>query len=198
MIAEKNKVIAVSYELKIAGNDKIVEKVNELQPLKFILGKGNLLPKFEDNLMGLKIGDTFDFVLNSEDAYGAINNEAIVDLPMNVFEVDGKVDNDMLAIGSMIPMSDHNGNRFNGKIVDVSSGNVKMDFNHPLAGENLHFKGEVVEVREASEEELTHGHLHESGGCGCGSGCGCDDSSEGSSCGTGSGGGCGSGGCGCN
>ncbi len=197
MIAEKNKVIAVSYELKIAGNDKIVEKVNNLQPLKFILGKGNLLPKFEDNLMGLKIGDTFDFVLNSEDAYGAINNEAIVDLPMNVFEVDGKVDNDMISIGNMVPMSDHNGNRFNGKIVDITSEIVKMDFNHPLAGENLHFKGEVVEVREASEEELAHGHLHDSGGCGCGSSCGCDDSSEGSSCGTGSGG-CGSGGCGCN
>ena len=196
MIAKKNKVVAVSYELRVAGKSELIEKVTDQQPLKFILGSGNLLQKFEENLTGLKIGDSFDFVLKTEEAYGVVNQEAIVELPKNIFEVNGVVDEEMLSIGNTIPMSDHNGNRFNGKVIDVTAELVKMDFNHPLAGESLHFKGAVVEVREATEEELEHGHLHSenAGGCGCGSGCGCGDSEA--SCDSGSGG-CGSG-CGCN
>jgi FKBP-type peptidyl-prolyl cis-trans isomerase SlyD len=82
---------------------------------------------------------------------------------------------------------DNMGNRFNGKVVGVENDNVKMDFNHPLAGEDLHFKGEVVGIRDASAEELAHGHIHQASSCGCGDGCGCDSD------------GCNSGGCdGCN
>jgi FKBP-type peptidyl-prolyl cis-trans isomerase SlyD len=57
-------------------------------------------------------------------------------------------------------MSDNDGNQLRGKIVEVDAENVKMDFNHPLAGTDLHFVGEVLEVREASEEEIAHGHAH--------------------------------------
>ncbi len=179
MVIEKDKVVSVAYELKLANNSKeLVEKVNSESPLQFILGYGNLLPKFESNLTGLKVGDGFDFVLSSEDAYGNVSSEALVELPKSVFMVDGQLDDNLLVLGNVIPMMDQSGNRFNGKVTELKADSVKMDFNHPLAGEALHFKGEVVGIREATEEELEHGHIHQkeegcSGGCSCGSGDGC-------------------------
>ena len=93
-----------------------------------------------------------------------------------------KVDENLLKIGNMIPMMDAEGRRMNGKVVTIEEEVVKMDFNHPMAGNDLFFKGQVTDVREATEEELHHGHIHgNGGGCGCGSGggsCGdgsCDD-----------------------
>lgn len=184
MIIEKDKVVSISYELKLANGDgEIVENVNKKNPLVFLLGHGNLLPKFELNLTGLKIGDNFDFVLNSDEAYGKASAEAIVDLPKAVFMTDGILNEELLYIGNIIPMTDQSGNRFNGKVINLSENEVKMDFNHPLAGETLHFKGEVVDVRDASYEELEHGHIHQSSNCGCG-GCDCEESScESGSCG---------------
>lgn len=182
MVIEKDKVVSLTYELKLANNSKeTVEKVNENNPLQFLLGHGNLLPKFESNLTGLKVGDAFDFVLSSEEAYGNVSSEAIVDLPKTVFMVDGQLDDNLLALGNVVPMMDQSGNRFNGTVKELTAENVKMDFNHPLAGEALHFKGEVVGVREATDEELEHGHIHQGHG-GCGGGCGCGDSSSEESC----------------
>ena len=199
MIIAKDTVVSVTYELKLAQkNGEVVETVNDSNPLAFILGHGNLLPKFEDQLTGKKVGDSFDFVLKSVDAYGVISAEAIVELPKSVFAVEGEIDDNLLTIGHVIPMMDQGGNRFNGKVIELAAETVKMDFNHPLAGEDLHFKGEVVGVREATSEELTHGHIHASGGCGCGSGgcgSGCGDESCESE--VSNSGGCGSG-CGCN
>ena len=114
-------------------------------------------------------------------------------VPKNIFEVDGKIDENLLKVGNMVPMMDAEGRRMNGKILTIDAEAVQMDFNHPMAGNDLFFKGEVSEVREATEEELNHGHAHGDGGCGCGSGegsCddkgGCDDGAQ-----------AGGGGCGC-
>jgi FKBP-type peptidyl-prolyl cis-trans isomerase SlyD len=193
MIISKDAVVSVTYELKLANNNEVIENVNKNNPLAFIVGYGNLLPKFESNLSGLNIGDSFDFVLSSEEAYGPISAEAIVELPKTVFMVDGEVDAELLSLGNIVPMMDQGGNRFNGKVVELSADGVKMDFNHPLAGEALHFKGEVVDVRLATQEELEHGHLHKEGGCGCGDSCGDGCSSDG--CGSESG--CGEKSCSC-
>jgi len=197
MVIAKDSVVSISYELKLPKkNNEIVETVNNNNPLVFILGHGNLLPKFESNLTGLNIGDKFDFMLKSEEAYGIISADAIVDLPKTVFMVEGEINEDILVLDNIIPMMDQGGNRFNGRVIELSDTNVKMDFNHPLAGEDLHFKGEVVEVREATSEELEHGHIHAGGGCGdgscgCGSSCDCEDEASMS-------GGCGcDSGCGC-
>ena len=197
MVIAKDSVVSISYELKLPKkNNEIVETVNNNNPLVFILGHGNLLPKFESNLTGLNIGDKFDFMLKSEEAYGIISADAIVDLPKTVFMVEGEINEDILVLDNIIPMMDQGGNRFNGRVIELSDTNVKMDFNHPLAGEDLHFKGEVVEVREATSEEIEHGHIHAGGSCGdgscgCGSSCDCEDEASMS-------GGCGcDSGCGC-
>ena len=115
------------------------------------------------------------------EVYGEYEDEKIIELPKNIFEVDGAIDEEMIDEGNMGPLVDSEGNRINASIVSVGEDIVTVDINHPLAGEDLHFIGKVIEMREATEEELKAVF---SSGCGCGSG-GCDS------------GDCGSGGCGC-
>ena len=179
MEIKDKKVVSLTYELRQDSPEgAVVEQVDKSNPLTFLFGSGNLLPKFEEHLSGLKTGDGFEFGLNSEDAYGPVVDNAIVNVPKNIFEVEGKIDENMLQVGNMVPMMDNDGRRLNGKILEITDEVVNMDFNHPMAGENLHFKGEVTEIREATDEELTHGHVHGNQDCGT-----CDDKPEdGNSC----------------
>ncbi|MCK5465091.1 MAG: peptidylprolyl isomerase [Bacteroidales bacterium] len=163
MIVEKNKVVSLSYELKVEG--ETVETVGVDSPLMFLFDSGNLLPKFEKNLNGLKLDDGFDFNLVSADAYGPKAEDAIVDVPLEAFTVDGEIDSEILKVGNHIPMLDQSGNRLNGVVVKFNDEFVTMDFNHPLAGNDLHFSGKVVEIREASADELEHGHVHSPESC---------------------------------
>ncbi len=169
MLVTKDKVVSVTYELR--ENNKqgnILETVGEEKPLTFLFGVGNLLAKFEENLDGMKTGEKFQFVLDPGEAYGEIDEQAIVDIPKSIFMKDGKLDEELLTIGNQIPMRDKNGNHFTGVVKEVGEESVKMDFNHPLAGTNLFFSGEVVDVREASQDELKHGHASNPDACkGC-------------------------------
>ncbi|MDD2526829.1 MAG: peptidylprolyl isomerase [Lentimicrobium sp.] len=161
MTISKNKVVSLTYELKLDDNKgQVIDKADKDQPLVFLYGAGNLLPKFESNIESLDVNDTFEFTLNSDDAYGQTNNEAVIDLPIDIFKVEGKIDEEMLQVGNVIPMQDNNGNPLEGLVVEIGDNEVKMDFNHPLAGKTLHFTGKVIDVRDASEEEISHGHVH--------------------------------------
>ena len=185
-----NAVVNAEYELYVDGDNgepELMEKATAEQPLNFIYGVGMMLLKFEQNLDGLETGDPFDFTISNEEAYGPYDDEAVIELERAVFEIDGKLDEEMVFEGNVVPLMDSEGNRLQAQVVSVTDSHVTVDLNHPLAGENLHFKGKVLEVREATEEEL---NALLGGGCGCGSGCSCDDEE---SCGSGSGG-CG---CGC-
>src|SRR6056297_3427433 len=163
MQIEKEKVVSVTYNLSVDGFDvKSVKQVDKERPLTFHYGVGNMLEKFEENLEGFKSGDTFEFQIKSEDAYGQASDEAIVDLPINIFEIEGKIDYDLLKVGNYIPMQDQEGNKLDGIVLEVGDEQVKMDFNHPLAGDDLYFKGEVIDVREATDEEKQQGHANTS------------------------------------
>ncbi len=193
-----NKSVSAEYELYVDGENggapEMMEKATAQQPLTFIYGVGMMLPKFEENIFGLSTGENFDFKISAEDAYGFYEDENVIDLDRSIFEIDGQLDEKVIFEGNVVPLMDSEGNRLNAQIVEVSATHVKVDLNHPLAGENLHFKGSVLEVREATEKELSA--LYGGGGCGCGSGgCGSDDCcTEGESKDNR---GCGSG-CGCN
>jgi FKBP-type peptidyl-prolyl cis-trans isomerase SlyD len=164
MVIEKNKVVSVSYELRIKGKDgEVVDLAYEESPLQFIYGIGMMLPKFEENLAELKVDDTFDFMLTSEEGYGTRNEDHVSDVPKNLFEQNGVIQDGLLDIGNIIPLQDQNGNHFNGKVVSVTDELVHLDFNHPLADEDLWFTGKIIEVREATEQELEHGHVHHHG-----------------------------------
>ena len=197
-----NKSVSAEYELyvdgEVEGELELMEKATAEQPLSFIYGIGMMLPKFEENIFGLAVGDTFDFVINNEDAYGPYEDENVLDLDRSIFEIDGKLDTEVVFEGNVVPLMDNEGHRINAQVVEVTDTHVKVDLNHPLAGENLHFKGSILEVREATEKELAAltGGGCGSGGCGCGDGgcgdgsCGdggCGDEEEGGSCGSGCG-----------
>ncbi len=171
----RNKFVTLNYQLRLGGaNGEMVEESTTEAPLEFIFGAGTMLEMFEEKLQGLEVGGKFDFDLSAKDAYGELNPDAVVDLPKNIFEVNGTIDEEMLTAGNSVPMQDANGNRLNGIILEVTDETVKMDFNHPLAGDDLHFSGSILSVREATEDELLA--LTATDDCnsgGCGSGCSC-------------------------
>ena len=194
MIISNDKVVSLSYMLKV--NNEIVDNAVAEHPLVFIYGHGQLLPLFEENIKGLKVGDSFEFKVSCEEGYGQMNEMAVVELPKDIFVIDGEIPADLLEVGKSLPMRDNEGNALNGVILDIKEDVVVMDFNHPLAGQDLFFNGKVEDVRDASAEELSHGHIHGNSSCGdgcgdgCGSGCGENESEKEES-------GCGCG-CGCN
>ena len=157
----------------------------------------------------MTIGDKFDVTLAPADTYGEIDPERIVVLPKEAFAINGEVREDLLVAGNTIPMLNRAGAVIPGVVLEVTPETVKMDLNHQMAGKTLHFTGEIVSVREATEQELVEGlhgeYVHKCGGChggGCGGGChdgdcegGCHDHEDGGCCGHGDGDGdCG---CGC-
>lgn len=167
----KNTVVSLSYTLTVEGD--VVETVNADSPLRFIFGTGYLLPKFEENVSGKKVGDKFDFLLSAKEGYGQVSEDAIVELSKDMFMVDGKIEDGLLTLGNVLPMQDSDGNRLQGTIEEIKDDVIVMDFNHPLAGAELHFQGEVVEVREVTPTELMNGLHGENASSGCDSGSGC-------------------------
>jgi FKBP-type peptidyl-prolyl cis-trans isomerase SlyD len=131
--------------------------VSKEEPLRFLYGGGNLLQAFEKNVEGLSEGDPFDFTIPSDEAYGPYRDDAVIELPYDAFRVEGELREDLLKEGTHVPMQDSEGNSLEGKVKQLKDENVEMDFNHPLAGEDLHFAGEVVNVREATENEKEAG-----------------------------------------
>jgi FKBP-type peptidyl-prolyl cis-trans isomerase SlyD len=169
----KHSMVTLTYDLRIDDEQgEVIERATEEKPLQFLYGAGTMLPRFESQLAGLKEGEPFTIRLSKNEAYGDVNQDAIVELPKQVFLVDGKFDEELIAVGNTVPMMSSNGQRLNGLVLEISDEAVKMDFNHPLAGEDLYFAGKVLGVREPSDEELAQ--ILSGGGCGCGSG-GCDD-----------------------
>lgn len=157
MTISDKKFVAVSYKLYVGEKNEepeLMEEATQEHPLKFTFGLGMMLEKFEENLTGLKAGDKFDFVIQPEDAYGEYEDENILKLDKSIFEVDGKLDSEVVFAGNVVPMMDNSGNRLHGTVVEIIDDKVTMDFNHPLAGETLHFIGDVLEVRDATEEEI--------------------------------------------
>lgn len=173
----RNKFVSLTYQLRLNGAEgEMIEETTKDSPLEFLFGAGRMIEMFEQKLESMKAGDSFSFELKADEAYGQVNKDAIVELPKNIFEVNGAVDEEMLTVGNSIPMQDAQGNRLNGIILELTDENVKMDFNHPLAGEDLYFSGSVLGVREATEDELVEAAGCGSDGCdsgGCGSGCSC-------------------------
>lgn len=154
----KNTVPSVTYQLTVNG--EVVDQANAENPLFFLYGVGQMLPDFEKNIDGLEVGAKFNFDVSAEDGYGQPDENQIFQLPVDNFAIEGKVPHDHLTVGAILPMQDQDGNPFNGKVIDKDDEFVTMDFNHPLAGKDLHFEGEIIAVREANEDELSHGHAH--------------------------------------
>jgi len=169
----KDKFVSVSYDLHVGNDDEreLMESATKESPLQFIFGMGAMLPAFEEHILNLETGDKFTFTLAPELAYGEYVEEHVAELPKKIFEQDGKFDDEFIVEGVTLPMMNSNGDRMNGSVLEVKENVVVMDFNHPLAGETLHFSGEVLDVHEPTKEEIAFINQTMSGSCGCS----CDD-----------------------
>ena len=158
MSIKPNTVVSLTYELHTTneeGQQVFVEKTEKENPLVFLYGTGMMLPKFEEHLNGLNVGDEYSFELTASDGYGEIDPGAFADLPKEMFK-----DVDLPAVGDVIPLQDNQGNHFRAGVTGVHEDTVSVDLNHPMAGKNLIFAGKILTVREATQDELAHGHAH--------------------------------------
>lgn len=172
-----NKYVTVAYEL-YTDNDKgiheLVEKAPIEHPFQFISGLGIALDSFESKILALAEGETFDFVLKVDEAYGPYEQDHVIELPKETFAINGRFDKDMVYPGAVLPLVNADGMRFQGLVLELKDNTVIIDLNHPLAGKDLHFKGQVVTMRDATNEEIQELINHE--GCNCGGDCegGCE------------------------
>ena len=143
-----NSITALSYTLTNSATGEKLEKTPDDKVMKFKFGVGELLPDFEKSIVGLVAGDKFDFKVLAADAFGPVDPYAIFDITKDTFENDGEIDDKMLQVGNQIPLTDKDDNKHLGLITLVMENAVTMDFNHPLAGVDLRFVGEVLEVIE--------------------------------------------------
>jgi FKBP-type peptidyl-prolyl cis-trans isomerase SlyD len=194
MAEMNNRYIAVQYKLFTVDEkgEHLVEQTTSERPFDFISGFGYTLEAFEEKIKDLEKGQTFTFQLSKDEAYGEYVEERVLDLKREDFMINGHFDKEHIYEGAIVPLQNADGNHFFGRVLEVTEDKVKMDLNHPLAGETLLFTGLVIENREATKEEIQHLLNHMSGeGCGCG--CdecegGCDhDHEHGEGCGCGCG-----------
>lgn len=163
MQAAPNTVVKITYQLRTEPNGEIMDQADAASPFAFLFGHNNVLELFEKNLEGKIAGNQFSFMLEAADGYGEYDQEAVLLLDKNIFSVDGVVQEDMLFVGNIVPLQDQNGNPFQGRVVALTDTHATVDLNHPFAGKQLFFSGEVLEVREAHAVEIEHGHVHEHG-----------------------------------
>jgi FKBP-type peptidyl-prolyl cis-trans isomerase SlyD len=180
----ENKYITVAYKLYSIenGEKEFTEEAPVEHPFQFISGLGLTLESFENQVKDLNKGDKFDFTIKAEEAYGEYDEEHVIDLPKNIFEIEGKFDSERVVEGAVIPLMTSEGQRINGSVVEVKDDVVVMDMNHPLAGCDLNFVGEVTENRPATNDELAEmARMMSGGGCGggCNGGCDCGDCGDG-------------------
>lgn len=174
-----HKYIAVSYRLYIDQEDSrvIVEEMKEDQPFAFITGFGITLDDFEKKLENMEKSEEFDFILSKEQAYGNYEQEHVVDLDKAIFSINNHFDHEHIFKGATVPLQNEDGNRFLGRVLEITDDKVKMDLNHPLAGKDLNFVGKVLEAHDATDEEIKafiHRMEHH---------CNCDDCEGGCDCG---------------
>ena len=158
MVVENQKVITATYDLYIAGEEgkeELMEQMTARTPLVWCQGEGMMLPAFEAQMEGKNVGDTFDFVIKSDDAYGPYYQEGLMDLPRTMFfNGNGEFDEEHVFVGAVVPMNTVDGQIVKAQVCEITKDHVTIDLNHPYAGEDLHFKGEILDIRDASDKEL--------------------------------------------
>ncbi len=154
MKIDKDTVALVHYTGTFPEDGETFDSSRGGDPLAFLVGHGNMIPGFEREMMGAAVGDTREFTLMAEDAYGEEQDDRQVDVPREQFPQEIPLELGMQLMSDAGPF----------RVIGITDDIVKCDFNHPLAGRALKFEVEVMDVREASEEEISHGHAHGPGG----------------------------------
>ncbi len=149
-------VVSMEYTLTVDG--EVLDSSKDAGPLQFLAGYDNIVTGLEDEMIGMKIGESKDVVVPPEDGYGEFDDEAFMEVPRTEFPADIEMEE-----GMELHVSDEDGEEQMAFVESFDDENVRLDFNHPLAGAELHFSVKVIGLREPTAEELEHGHVHEEG-----------------------------------
>jgi FKBP-type peptidyl-prolyl cis-trans isomerase SlyD len=154
MIIADKKVVRIDYTLKNQAGEVLDSSEGQL-PLTYLHGSGEIVPGLERALAGLGIGDAKDVVVPPDEAYGPVDPEGIFGVPRDAFPPDA-----VLEVGASFFGEDEEGHAVPVRVVEVKPDSIVVDANHPLAGQTLYYHVDVRDVRDATLEELTHGHSH--------------------------------------
>ena len=151
-----NIVVSLDYVLSL-DDDEIIDRSEKGVPLEYLHGFKNIVPGLENELHGLEVGDEKDVVVQPGLGYGERDPDGLAEYPRETFPA-----NVNLEVGEAIMMRDkESGEPFQAYISEIRTDTVLLDFNHPLAGETLHFHIRIAGLREPTNEELAHGHVHD-------------------------------------
>ena len=151
-------VVTMHYKLTL-DDGQVIDSSEGQDPLPYLHGANNIVPGLEAAMTGKAAGESFEICVAPEEGYGPRIDEAVQTVPRDRFPADAE-----LQAGLQFQATDPDGNPLMGTITQVEGDDVTVDFNHPLAGQTLNFSIQVVEVREATEEEKQRGHVHGPGG----------------------------------
>jgi FKBP-type peptidyl-prolyl cis-trans isomerase SlyD len=158
MAVADDVVVSLAYTLLLA-NGEAVERTEADDALQFIQGHGQIIPGLEDALYGMAVGEEKAVIVEPTEAYGEYDKENMQVMSRNAFPSDLA-----LEIGTGLRLRDQDTDEvYTVYVAEVDGDDVMLDFNHPLAGETLHFQVKVTNLRPATAEELAHGHVHEPG-----------------------------------
>lgn len=147
MKIEPGKRVSVNYSLYADGPEKeLIEETRQDDPMQFTFGEDPMLPKFEAALLGLQPGDKFTISIPAEEAYGEEQEGLFIEYPKSTFIEEGELDEELFQEGEIIPLESPEGDIIEGVVCEVKLNSIVLDFNHPLAGEDLYFEGEVIAV----------------------------------------------------
>lgn len=157
MIIEKNKVVSFHYTLRNSAGEEM-ESSREKDPMTYLQGANNIITGLEKAMEGHAVEDTFTVTLEPEDAYGIRNEKNVQRVPLKRLKGIGKI-----SVGQILNLQTNKG-QVQVTVLKVGRFNVDVDGNHPLAGVQLTFDVEIMDIRDATEEEIEHGHVHGPGG----------------------------------
>jgi FKBP-type peptidyl-prolyl cis-trans isomerase SlyD len=149
-------VVSLAYKLTVDG--EVLDEAGENDAIQFIHGRANIINGLDSQLASMKVGDQKSVVVPPESGYGPVDKNAIDEIPLTEFPEGVTPEIDM-----ELEIKDKEGNEMFGKVLSIDGDKVTMDFNHPLAGKELHFDVTVIDLRNATTEELAHGHVHSHG-----------------------------------
>ncbi|MDP1714166.1 MAG: peptidylprolyl isomerase [Anaerolineales bacterium] len=149
-------VVSMDYRLTVDG--EVLDSSDDEGPLQFLAGYDNIVPGLEREMIGMKIGEKKEVVVKPEEGYGEFDEEAFMDVPRTEFPEDLKLEE-----GMELHLTNEDDQPQAAYVTSFDDQTVQLDFNHPLAGAELHFNVTVVALREPTKEELDHGHVHEEG-----------------------------------
>jgi FKBP-type peptidyl-prolyl cis-trans isomerase SlyD len=156
-VVQDGQVVTLAYTLTVDG--EVMDTSEGSQPIQFIQGQRHIIIGLENELYGMAVGDKKDVLISPENGYGEVDPENFVEVPKGQFPAHIP-----LEPGIELEVTDQNGQLMDARILSVEGDTVHLDFNHPLAGKVLHFSVAVIDLRDASDEEMEHGHVHSAGG----------------------------------